>query len=246
MEGPKSKFDEQKLTEVLYRLTEERLPDGNISPEAVKRSMRLKEVQEDIKKELAEGGEFTPTDFIRAYGLFILFVAERSGLVSFPYQDVFKWADFKEMFYQLTSVFDEAFDFKKSKGRPSKSETSLLYILGVFCRNHNSPTCDHRYKCNCNYINLLADILELRLARSEEWHKWGKGGYEWGKLFGKEFKAAKTMVNRFWKELYGQGPAKLSKQDKLFIVEFLCISDPSLSPFSPKLVSVLNSSESSI
>lgn len=235
----KSKFDEQKLTEVLYHLTEERLLDGNISQDAVKRSMRLKEVQEDIKKELSEGREFTPTDFIRAYGLFILFVAEHSGLVSFPYQDVFQWVEFKKMFYQLTSVFDETFDFKKSKGRPSKSETSLLYILGAFCRNHNLPTCDHRYKCSCNYISLFTDILEIRLARSEEWHKRDKGGYEWIKVFSREFKATKTMVDRFWKEFYNRRPTKLYAQDKQTIVELLCISVPSLRRFRPKLLSAL-------
>ena len=45
-------IDEQGWTELLYHLTEERLPDGEIPEEAIKRDIRLKEVNSDIKKKL--------------------------------------------------------------------------------------------------------------------------------------------------------------------------------------------------
>ena len=40
-----TKIDEQRLTEALYYLLEERLPEGGNSEDALKREMRLKEVQ---------------------------------------------------------------------------------------------------------------------------------------------------------------------------------------------------------
>lgn len=230
-------IDEQGLTELLYRLTEERLPDGNIPEEAIKRDMRLKEVNSDIKSKLKEGGEFAPTDFIRSYGLLLLFALEYSGFVSFRYQDVFEWGKFKEIFYEYTSIFDEVFDLKKGKGRPSKSETALLYLLGVFCRSHNLPTCDHRYACKCNYYSLLGEFLELRLSRSRAWHaRVAKKGLhknllngephirlsqEGEKIFQGEYKAAKMAIDRFWLNLYGKRSPKLSRGDKDRLKQFI-------------------------
>ncbi|MDI6815359.1 MAG: hypothetical protein QMC90_04690 [Dehalococcoidales bacterium] len=106
---------------------------------ALKRWMRLKEVQQDVKRKLARGGEFTPSDFLRSYGLVYLFLLEYSGFISFPYDDVLEWEEFKEVFYECSSVFDEVFDFKRSRGRPTEAVTDFLQFSGVFCREHNLP-----------------------------------------------------------------------------------------------------------
>ena len=229
--------DEQRLTELLNVLTEERLPDGNISNESIKKSLRLREVHSDIEKKLAAGGEFTPVDFIRCYGLFLLFMLEHGGFISFPYIDVFEWGKFKKIFYEYTNTFDEFLDFKRSKGRPSKSETNFLFFLGVFCRSHNDPKCNHRYACTCNYTSLLSEALELRLARSEKWNnRLAKGGLrprlgdgqvgtrltkEQENIFWQEFKAAKMAVDRFWKKLYAKQSPKLISGDKERLKEYV-------------------------
>jgi hypothetical protein len=220
-----NEFDEKRWTDLLYRLTEEHLPNGGIPERAMKRGMRIKEVHSDIKRNLEKGGEFSPSDFIRSYVLLVLFELEYGGSVSFPYEDVFEWLEFKKAFYEITEVFNSLLEFKKTKGRPNKSETSLLYFLGVLCRNHNLPTCDHRYACRCNYIGLLADTLELRLARNDEWHK--RKGVERKNLFLRELKSAKTAVNRFWVEFYGHKSPRVTKEDIPVILEFVSINDPS-------------------
>lgn len=223
-------IDEKKWTELLSVLTEERLPDGNISNESIKKSFRLREVHSDIEKKLAAGGEFTPVDFIRCYGLFLLFMLEYGGFISLPYKDVFEWVKFKKIFYEYTDTFDEYLDFKRSKGRPIKSETNLLFFLGVFCRSHNDPKCNHRYACKCNYTSLLNKALELRLARSEKWNnRLVRGGLsskqgdrqvgtrltkEQENIFWLEFKASKMAVDRFWKKLYSKQSPKLDNGDK--------------------------------
>jgi hypothetical protein len=222
---PKNEFDEKKWTDLLYRLTEEHLPNGSIPERSIKRGLRIKEVHSDIKRKLEKGGDFTPADFARSYWLLMLFGLEYVGSISFPFEDVFDWREFKKAFYEITEVFDAVFEFRKSKGRPSKSETSLLYFLGVLCRSHNLPTCDHRYACECNYVGLLADMLALRLAKNEEWHR--RKGAERKNIFLRELKAAKTAVNRFWVEFYGHKPPRLKRKDVSLILEFVCISDPS-------------------
>lgn len=226
-EDMQTKIEEQRLTEVLCYLLEERLPEGGISEEALKRGRRLKELQWDIARKLSRGEEFTPTDFVRLYGLLFLFMLERGSFISFPYKDVFEWQQFKDVFYELTADFDQVLDFKKRKGRPSNAVTNFLEFSGIFCREHNLPSCDHRYKCTCNYGCLLADILELRLARSQEWHK-TTGRFERRNILWREFRAAKTAVDRFWTRLYGQRPPRLGKEDKEFIKERLSIRGLSL------------------
>ena len=230
-------IDEERLTELLYRLTEERLPGGQIPEEAIKRGMRLEEVNSDIKKKLKGGGEFASTDFIRSYGLLLLFALEYGGFISFHYQDVFEWGKLKKIFYEYTSILDEVFDLKKVKGRPSKSETALLYLLGLFCRSHNLPTCDHRYACTCNYSSLLEEALELRLARSRAWNARVvkkelhpnsvsrephiRLSQEGEKIFWGEYKAAKMAVDRFWIKLYGKQSPKLGRGDKDRLKQFV-------------------------
>jgi phage pi2 protein 07 len=223
----KKEFNEKKWTDLLYRLTGEPPPNESVPERATKRGLRIKEVHFDIKKKLEKGEDFTPADFVRSYVLLMLFELEYGGSISFPYEDVFKWQEFKRMFYEITQVFDDVFEFRRTKGRPNKSETNLLYFLGVLCRSHNSPTCNHRYACECNYIGLLADVLEVRLARNEEWHK--RKGAERKNVFLRELKAAKTAVNRFWVEFYGQRPVTLKRKDIPKILEFISINDPSAS-----------------
>jgi len=214
-------INEQELTELLHALTEEWAPEGGKadkgtnSEKAVKRKMRLKEVMDDIHGKLEKGEDFTPADLFSCCGLFLLLVLEYSGFISFPYQDIFEWKEFKKLLYELATVFGEVFDFKKGRGRPTEAVGAFLAFSGAFCREHNSPSCDHRYKCTCNYICLLSDILKLRLARSQEWHR--RGIFEKRKILWREFRAAKTAVDRFWKHLYGQKPPKLDNKDKEFI-----------------------------
>jgi hypothetical protein len=214
-----TKIEEQALTEMLYYLLEERSSEGGISEDGLKREMRLKEVQGDIRRKLSSGKEFTPTDFVRLYGLLLLFILERGSFITFPYKDVFAWQQFKDVFYKLTADFDQLLDFKKTKGRPSNAVANFLVFSGTLCREHNSPSCDHRYACTCNYSCLLADILKLRLARSQEWHR-RAGTVERRNILRREYRAAKTALDRFWTRLYGRRPPKLGKEDKEFIKEF--------------------------
>ncbi len=230
-------INEQQWTELLYLLTEERLPDGSISDKAIKKGLRLREVNADIEKKLSNGGAFTPVDFIRCYGILLLFILEYGEIISFPYKDVFEWEKFKKIFYEYTSIFDDFLDFKKSKGRPTKTETTFLFFLGVLCRSHNDPKCNHRYACTCNYTSLLSEVLELRLARSEKWNqRMVKGGLrlkqvggqpeitltkELEDIFWQEFKAEKMAVDRFWERFYGKRSPKLSIEDKKRLREYV-------------------------
>lgn len=215
--------DEEVLTILLHSLLEERSPEGGIPRTALKRRMRLKEAQHDIKQRLAEGGKFTPADYIRFYSLLYLFVAESQGLISFAYEDVFKWIEFKSLFYELTSFFDEIFDFKRSKGNPGKPASHFLMLSGVFCREHNTIACKHRDKCRRNYRSLLVNAMELRLRRSQEWQK-RTSTFERKNILSRELKAAKTSVDRFWKWFYGQKSPKLGEEDKKFILRRLSIA----------------------
>jgi hypothetical protein len=217
-------LNEREWTDLLYHLTEEHPPDESISERTIKRGLRIKEVHSDIKTKLEKGGEFSPADFARSYILLMLLSLDYAGSVSLPYQDVFEWREFKKAFYEFTETFDTFFEFRKTKGRPNKSETSLLYFLGIFCRSHNPPTCDHRHACECNYMGLLSGILELRLARNQEWQE--RKGTERKNVFLRELKAARTAVNRFWLEFYGQKPPRLRKKDFPVILEFVSIGDP--------------------
>lgn len=231
-------LDENTITELLYHLTEETSEDGNIPERNIKRGLRLDEVSFDIKKRLEAGEEFSPADFIRSFGLLQLFVLEYQGMISFQYEDVFEWNKFKKSFYDFTEIFSEVFELKKGRGRPNKSETVLLYFLGLFCRSHNLPTCDHRYACNCNYFSLLSDVQELRLARSKSWQartdkkswnanpeQYTKLSHEEEKIFWDEYRAAKIAVDRFWKKLYKKQPPRFESKDKARLKQFVIEND---------------------
>jgi hypothetical protein len=86
---PKNEFDEKKWTDLLYRLTEEHLPNESIPERSIKRGLRIKEVHSDIKRKLEKGGDFTPADFARSYWLLMLFGLEYVGSIFFPFEDVF-------------------------------------------------------------------------------------------------------------------------------------------------------------
>lgn len=58
---PKNEFDEKKWTDLLYRLTEEHLPNESIPERAIKRGLRIKEVHSDIKEETGKRGRPYPS-----------------------------------------------------------------------------------------------------------------------------------------------------------------------------------------
>jgi len=219
--------DEKELTELLYHLTEELPTDETAAKRSVKRGLRIKEIHDDIKTKLKNGGVFAPSDLLRSYWLLMLFKLEYDGKMSINYEDIYQWIAFKEVFYEITKIFDDCFEFIKTQGRPGNDETLLLRCLGTLCRSHNSPTCTHRDKCNCNYIVLLGDMVEIRLSRNEEWSK--RQGTERKNVFLKELKASKTAVSRFWVNFYGQKPPILLKKDIAAVLEYISIGDPSAS-----------------
>jgi hypothetical protein len=235
----KRMLNEQELTELARTLITQGLIGDDISEIAVKRSLRLREVGDDIKRKLMQGKEFAPADFIRFFVLFFLFRLEQAGLLSFAYVDPLEWVVFNNAFSDYVNLLGDAFVFKNEWGRPQKGETTLLHFLGVFCQKHNLP---NLYANSCDYVSLLTDALEVRLAKSKEWVSKKKGSIEWKKALLREFKAAKTVVARFWKGYYHETPPRLRKQDKACLIESLSIRDKSLIPFIPQMVSTLTSS----
>lgn len=218
-------IDEAQLTGMLSLLLgDERLSEGDDLEKGTKRRMRLREVKHDILSKLMSGEELSPSDVIKLFGLFYLFMFEYSGSISFPYEDVFEWIAFKRQFYDVIESFDSVFEFKKGSGRPTQDQTKVIELFSILCREHNNPDCPHRDKCECNYVSLLTDAVELRLVNSEQWLE-RKTAYEREKIFRREFKAAKTAVDRIWKELYRQKPPKvygtLQESVREFVLESL-------------------------
>lgn len=184
----------------------------------VKRAMRLKEVADDTLKDIMEGEKFTPGHFIRSFTFYLLFNLEASGDISFPYDDVFEWVELKKAVYQLAELANVFFDFRKTRGRPTESSTNAITILGLFLITSNKL--GKTISIRGLYLNLLSRAFELRLAACEEWSK-HKSAYERSIVYAREFKAAKTSIDRVWVGFFKNKPARLKEQDKELINEIV-------------------------
>jgi hypothetical protein len=59
---------------------------------------------------------------------------------------------------------------------------------------------------------------EIRLANCEEWST-HRSAYERGAIYAREFKAAKTNIDRLWHNLQGGKPPKLTRGDRTIMKE---------------------------
>lgn len=184
----------------------------------VKRAMRLREVADDTFEDIMAGKKFTPGHFIRSFTFYLLFNLEASGDISFPYDDVIEWVELKKAVYQLAELANMIFEFRKTPGRPTESSTNAITILGLFLITSNKL--GKTINIQEIYLNLLSRASELRLAACEEWSK-HKSAYERRRVYAREFKAAKTSVDRFWVGFFKNKPVRLDEQDKELINEIV-------------------------
>jgi hypothetical protein len=68
------------------------------------------------------------------------------------------------------------------------------------------------------YWTLLSRASEIRLANCEEWST-HRSAYERGAIYAREFKAAKTNIDRLWHNLQGGKPPKLTRGDRTIMKE---------------------------
>lgn len=184
----------------------------------VKRAMRLREVADDTLKDIMAGKKFTPGHFVRSFIFYQLFNLEASGDISFPYDDVIEWVELKKTVYQLAELANMIFEFTKTPGRPTESSTKAITILGLFLITSNKL--GKTINIQEIYLNLLSRATELRLAACEKWSK-HKSTYERRGVYAREFKAAKTSVDRFWAGFFKNKPARLDEQGKELINEIV-------------------------
>lgn len=178
--------------------------------------MRLREVAEDTLKDMMAGCEFKPSHLVKSSIFRSLFILEASGEISFPYDDVFEWIEFKKALYKYAEIFDGVFEFKKSRGRPTEGSTMGIRILRLFLQagiELGKPTNSEEV-----YWILLSRATEIRLANCEEWST-HRSAYEMGATYAREFKAAKTNIDRLWHNLLEGKPPKLARGDRALLKE---------------------------
>jgi len=191
-------YDEEEVTSWL-----------NDADKGIKRAMRLREVAEDTLKDMMTGCEYKPSHLLKSSIFNSLFDLEASGEISFPYDDVFEWVEFKKALYKWAEIFDGVFELKKSRGRPTEGSTKGINILRLFLEagiQLGKPTNSEEV-----YWILLSRATEIRLANCEEWST-HRSAYEIRAIYAREFKAAKTNIDRLWNSLEGK-PPKLARGD---------------------------------
>lgn len=188
----------------------------NDTDKGIKRAMRLREVAEDTLKDIMNGYEFKPSHLVRSLIFHLLFTLEASGQISFSYDDVFEWIESKKALYEYVGLFDRVFEFKKSPGRPTEDSTSGISILMPFLQagiQLGKPTNSEEV-----YWVLLSRATEIRLANCEEFST-HRSAYDMRVIYAREFKAAKTNIDRFWHKFQDNRPPRLDSNDRAMLKE---------------------------
>jgi hypothetical protein len=180
-----------------------------LSQKALKWRAKLEEVINDSRNHQ----EALPSDLFKIFAILTLLALDESGSTYVPDEFSSKWEESWKSLCRFTEGLNDILALKKKKGRPTSMDAVLIDSFVAITHKLNRTGYNQEAGQYWNYLWLLFSALKARLEKSEEYKK-RKTGFERVKIREREFKAAKTAVDRAWRGLNQGEPPNVEKDDK--------------------------------